>query len=179
MSQLGLKFNFRYGPKELAKATAVLLHAMYHHPLMLMALMFKNRDDSWKLCNHSTLFFRENYNLPYSYTAFSSSKHVEMSFVKGSKICTVMGLGKYSAPDGTVLHELSIPLLSEEEEFQQSLVLTDLEMYTLEYFRECEALNVPSVFIVLREFYRFLNEYEQLYHQLEKRYDEFYSSEHI
>lgn len=168
-----IHFDFRYTAKELAKATAVLLHAMYHHPLMLMAYMFKNRDDSWKLCVHSTLFLRENKNIRHSYTAYASPKHVEMSLLEESTVFTVLGLGAYSTEESK---EISIPLLSEEEEFQQSLVLSDLELYTLEYFRECRALNVPSVFIVLGEFYTFLNSFEQLYHQLEKRYDEFYSS---
>lgn len=169
-----IHFDFRYTAKELAKATAVLLHAMYHHPLMIMSMMFKNRDDSWKLCVHSTLFLRENKNILHSYTAYASPKHVEMSLLEESTVFAVLGLGPYA--NDQMSSEISIPLLSEEEEFQQSLVLTDLELYTLEYFRECRALNVPSVFIVLGEFYGFLNEFEQLYHQLEKRYDEFYSS---
>ena len=169
-----IHFDFRYTAKELAKATVVLLHAMYHHPLMLMPYMFKNRDDSWKLCLHSTLFFRENKNIRHSYTAYASSTHVEMSYLVESSIFSVLGLGPYAREQ--MSSEISIPLLSEEEEFQQSLVLTELELYTLEYFRECRELNVPSVFIVLGEFYRFLSECNQLYHQLEKRYDEFYSS---
>ena len=169
-----IHFDFRYTPKELAKATAVLLHAMYHHPLMLMSYIHKNGDNTWKLCIHGTFVFRENKNLHHSYAAFSSSKHVEISYLEESSIFRVFGLGSYA--NDQMSSEILIPLLSEEEEFQQSLVLTELELYTLEYFRECRKLNVPSIFIVLGEFYRFLNECEQLYHQLEKRYDEFYSS---
>lgn len=172
-----IHFDFRCGPKELAKATAVLLHAMYHHPLMVMALMYKSNDCTHKLCRNGSVFLKEyTISHSHSYAAYASERHVELCLLEDSDTFTVFGLGTHAQDDGTVLGTIRIPLLSEEEEFQQSLVLSDLELYTLEYFRECRALNVPSVFIVLTEFYRFLNEYEQLYHQLEKRYDEFYSS---
>lgn len=174
-----MKFNFRYTAKELAKATAVLLHAMQYHPLMVMALMFKSADGTHhKLCVNGSVFLKQ-YAVKHHhcYVAYASETYVEICLLDDSDTFTVLGLGPYALNESA--GQISIPLLSEEEEFQQSLVLSDLEMYTLEYMRECRKLNVPSTFIVLGEFYAFLNEYEQLYQVLEKRYDEFYSSEHI
>lgn len=167
-----MRFVPKLKAQELAKACAVLLHAMYNHEMMLIPFLSKCSDNDLKLCNtNGYTLIRDNWNIKQSHSAFSSrNTYIEFSWFNTNNF-TVFELGK-----GPIREE-RIPIvltsLPEEEEFQRSLVLTDIEMYSLEFFKECIRLEVPNMYMVLGQLCTFMNENEKLYHSLEKRYDEF------